>query len=199
LVQIFGQTEASPITYLSHEDHIRAAGSRPDLLLSVGRAAQGVSLRIEVPDAEGIGEVVVRAEHLFQVDADGWRRTGDLGRISDEGYLSLHGRVNDRIIRGGENIYPAEIELVLLEHPGVREVAVVGVPDRRWGEIVKAVVVPASPGSVPDADELRALVAGRLSHFKVPAVVAVVDELPRNPAGKILRRELRSAPAETGS
>jgi acyl-CoA synthetase (AMP-forming)/AMP-acid ligase II len=199
LVQIFGQTEASPITYLSHEDHIRAAGSRPDLLLSVGRPADGVELRIEAPDGEGIGEVVVRAEHLFQVDADGWRRTGDLGRISDDGYLSLHGRINDRIIRGGENIYPAEIELVLLEHPGVREVAVVGVPDRRWGEIVKAVVVPASADAGPDVEELRSLVAGRLSHFKVPALVEVVDELPRNPAGKILRRELRSAPTGAGS
>ena len=79
-------------------------------MLSVGRAAQGVELRIESPDEDGIGEVAVRADHLFQIDDDGWRRTGDLGRISDEGYLSLHGRVNDRIIRGGENIYPTELE-----------------------------------------------------------------------------------------
>jgi acyl-CoA synthetase (AMP-forming)/AMP-acid ligase II len=199
MVQIFGQTEASPISYLSHEDHVRAASSRPDLLLSVGRAARGVELRIEAPDEAGIGEVAVNAEHLFQVDEDGWRRTGDLGRISDEGYLSLHGRVDDRIIRGGENIYPTEIELVLLEHPGVREVAVVGVPDRRWGEVVKAVVVPASADSPPDSDDLRTLVAGRLAHFKVPALVEFVPELPRNPAGKILRRELRSVPAETPS
>ena len=116
-----------------------------------------VEWTIESPDEAGIGEVAVRAEHLFQVDADGWRRTGDLGRISDEGYLSLHGRVDDRIIRGGENIYPTELELVLLEHRGVREVAVVGVPDRRWGEIVKAVVVPASAELPPDAEELRSL------------------------------------------
>jgi acyl-CoA synthetase (AMP-forming)/AMP-acid ligase II len=199
MVQIFGQTEASPISVLSHEDHVRAATSRPDLLLSVGRAASGVEWKIESPDEAGIGEIAVRAEHLFQVDADGWRRTGDLGRISDEGYLSLHGRVNDRIIRGGENIYPTELELVLLEHPGVREVAVVGVPDRRWGEIVKAVVVPASTELPPDTEELRSLIAGRLAHFKVPAIVEFVPELPRNPSGKILRRELRAAPAETAS
>jgi acyl-CoA synthetase (AMP-forming)/AMP-acid ligase II len=199
MVQIFGQTEASPISVLSHEDHLRAATSRPDLLLSVGCAARGVELRVESPDEEGIGEVAVRADHLFQVDDDGWRRTGDLGRISDEGYLSLHGRVNDRIIRGGENIYPSEIELVLLEHPDVREVAVVGVPDRRWGEIVKAVVVPAFPDDPPDTEDLRSLIAGRLAHFKVPAIVEFVAQLPRNPAGKILRRELRVAPAETAS
>jgi acyl-CoA synthetase (AMP-forming)/AMP-acid ligase II len=191
LVQVFGQTEASPLTFLSHDDHLRAAADRPDLLLSVGRAVDHTELAVEHPDADGIGEIAVRASHLFQVDADGWRRTGDLGTISDEGYLSLHGRLNDRIIRGGENIYPAEIELVLLAHPGVREVAVVGVPDRRWGEVVKAVVVPSDPFDPPDPDELKATVAARLARFKVPSVVEFLPELPRNAAGKILRRQLR--------
>jgi long-chain acyl-CoA synthetase len=128
---------------------------------------------------------------VFQVDEDGWRRTGDLGAISDEGYLTLHGRVNDRIIRGGENVYPIEIEHVLAGHPGVREVAVVGVPDRKWGELIKAVVVPTNLGAPPEAEHLRTYIADRLAHFKVPAVIEFASELPRNPAGKILRRQLR--------
>jgi acyl-CoA synthetase (AMP-forming)/AMP-acid ligase II len=191
LLQIFGQTEASPIAFLSHEDHLRAATERPDLLLSVGRPIRGAELRIERPDDDGIGEIAMRAPHVFQRDADGWRRTGDLGTISDEGYVTLHGRLNDRIIRGGENIYPIEIEHLLASHPGVREAAVVGVPDRRWGEIVKAVVVPDDPAAPPDADELRALVGQHLARFKVPAVVEYMTELPRNPSGKILRRQLQ--------
>jgi acyl-CoA synthetase (AMP-forming)/AMP-acid ligase II len=192
LLNIFGQTEASPLAYLSHEDHVRAAEERPDLLLSVGRAVLDTELRVENPDGDGIGEIAVRAEHVFQEDADGWRRTGDLGAISDEGYVTLHGRLNDRIIRGGENIYPIEVELALQAHPGVREVAVVGVPDRRWGEVVKAVVVPADPASPPSLDDLRSFAAGRLAHFKLPTVVELIDELPRNPSGKILRRNLLS-------
>ncbi|MFM2073043.1 MAG: hypothetical protein RLZZ623_3307 [Actinomycetota bacterium] len=191
MVQIFGQTEASPISVLGHDDHCRAIADRPDLLLSVGRAVTGAELRIESPDDEGIGEVAIRAPHIFQVDADGWRRTGDLGTISDEGYLSLHGRVGDRIVRGGENIYPSEIEHVLSSHPAVREVAVVGVADRLWGEIVKAVVVAADPHDLPSTDELRHHAAASMAHFKVPEVVEFVAELPRNAAGKILRRELR--------
>jgi acyl-CoA synthetase (AMP-forming)/AMP-acid ligase II len=191
LLQIFGQTEASPIAFLSHEDHQRAATERPDLLLSVGRAIRGAELRIEHPDDEGIGEIAMRAPHVFQRDDDGWRRTGDLGTISDEGYVTLHGRQNDRIIRGGENIYPIEIEHVLASHPGVREAAVVGVPDRRWGEIVKAVVVPDDPAAPPDVDALRALVGERLARFKVPAIIEYTSELPRNPSGKILRRRLQ--------
>ena len=191
LLQIFGQTEASPIAFLSHEDHVRAATERPDLLLSVGRAIRGAELRIERPDGEGIGEIAMRAPHVFQQDDDGWRRTGDLGAISDEGYITLHGRLDDRIIRGGENIYPIEIEHLLASHPGVREVAVVGVPDRKWGEIVKAVVVPDDPDDPPDADSLRALVGEHLARFKVPAIVEYATELPRNPSGKILRRRLQ--------
>jgi acyl-CoA synthetase (AMP-forming)/AMP-acid ligase II len=191
LLQVFGQTEASPIAFLSHDDHLRANEDRPDLLLSVGRPVQGCELRVEGADAHGIGELALRAPHVFQRDADGWRRTGDLGSISDEGFVFLHGRANDRIIRGGENIYPSEIETALAHHPGVREAAVVGVPDRKWGEIVKAVVVPADGTSPPAEDELRAHLAERLAHFKLPAMYEFVTELPRNPSGKVLRRALR--------
>ncbi len=191
LLQIFGQTEASPLTFLSHQDHQRAITDRPDLLTSVGRAVPRTDLALERVDGEGIGELIARGEHLFQADEDGWRRTGDLGSINAEGFVSLHGRANDMIIRGGENIYPIEIELVLSEHPLVREAAVVGVADRRWGEVVKAVLVAADDERPPSGEEIRDFVASRLAHFKVPAVVEVVDELPRNSAGKVLRRNLK--------
>jgi len=191
LLQIFGQTEASPISFLSHDDHLRAATDRPDLLLSVGRAIRGAELRVERRDDDGVGEIALRAPHVFQADPDGWRRTGDLGTIDDEGYLTLHGRLNDRIIRGGENIYPIEVEHVLAGHPAVREVAVVGVPDRKWGELVKAVIVPLDLAAPPDEESLRALVAGQLARFKVPTLIEFVPSLPRNPSGKILRRQLR--------
>lgn len=190
LVQIFGQTEASPISYLSHEDHLRAISDRPDLLLSVGRAVPGAELAVESAD-DGVGEIAIRSPHVYQVDSDGWRRTGDLGTIDADGYVRLRGRVNDRIIRGGENIYPTEIELALLDHAGVAEAAVVGIPDRKWGEIVKAVVVPADRRTPPTTDELREFLADKLAHFKLPAIIEFAPELPRNPSGKVLRRKLK--------
>jgi acyl-CoA synthetase (AMP-forming)/AMP-acid ligase II len=189
-VQIFGQTEVSPICVLGHDDHLAALDGRAELLQTVGRPPMGIELRIESPDAKGIGEIAVRAPHTFVTDDDGWRRSGDLGRVDAEGYVSLHGRVNDRIIRGGENIYPVEIEVALMKHPGVREAAVVGVPDRRWGEVVKAVVVAADPLAPPTDEELKAQVRNRLAHFKVPAIIEFVAELPRNANGKLLRRKL---------
>lgn len=190
-LQIFGQTELSPISYLGHADHLRAVAGRPDLLTSAGRPIRGTSMRIEQPDDEGIGEIAVNAAHAFVVDDDGWRRTGDLGLIDAEGYLHLHGRINDRIIRGGENIYPSEIEAALSSHPSVREAVVVGVPDRRWGETVRAVVVPNDPAAPPDLVQLRQHVARLVAGFKVPSEFVLIDELPRNPSGKILRRALR--------
>ena len=191
LVNIFGQTEGSPITCLTQADHRRiAAESRGDLLASVGRAAPGVEVRIDGGDGSGIGEVLARADHFFAVAADGWLHSGDLGRLDGEGYLFLAGRRGDKIIRGGENVYPLEVEHVLEEHPAVREAAVVGVPDRRWGEIVKAVIVPADPAAVPDFDDLRAHVRRRLAGFKVPTEWEAAPALPRNASGKVLRRTL---------
>lgn len=189
-LQIFGQTEISPISSMSHDDHLRAVSGRHDLLLSVGRPVIGIEWRVEDPDQDGIGEFTVRAPHAFVVDDDGWRRTGDLGKMSDEGYLFLHGRKNDRIIRGGENIYPLEIENVLLDHPDVREAAVVGIPDRRYGEVVKAVVVLSETATI-DEEGLKSFVADRLAHFKIPALVELRAELPRNASGKVIRRDLR--------
>jgi acyl-CoA synthetase (AMP-forming)/AMP-acid ligase II len=191
LVNIFGQTEGSPVTCLTQSDHRRiVAEGRDDLLSSVGRAAPEVEVRIAAPDASGIGEVVARAEHFFAAGDDGWLHTGDLGRLDTEGYLHLAGRRGDKIIRGGENIYPLEVEHVLEEHPGVREAAVIGVPDRKWGEVVKAVIVPVDPRDLPDVDSLRAHVRARLAGFKVPALWEVASTLPRNAAGKLLRRDL---------
>jgi long-chain acyl-CoA synthetase len=124
---------------------------------------------------------------------DGWFRTGDLGRLDDEGYLFIVDRLKDVIIRGGENIYAAEIEAALYEHPDVAEAAVIGLPHDRLGEEVGAVVRPKR-GATITADEVRAYVGERLAAFKVPARVWVTDdELPRNAAGKVLKRELRQS------
>ena len=191
LVNIYGQTEGSPITCLTSADHRRIAEEgRDDLVRSVGRASPGVELRIEAPDADGVGEVVARAEHLFVTSDDGWLRTGDLGRIDGDGYLFLSGRRGDKIIRGGENIYPLEIEQILEQHPGVREAAVVGLPDRRWGEVVTAVIVPTDPDHAPTVEELRGHVRASLAGFKVPSGWSFAAALPRNASGKLLRRRL---------
>lgn len=191
-IQIFGQTEVSPISCLTHQDHLLAMSGRLELLRTVGRVVQGAELRVEHSDGDGIGELAVRSPHSFAADADGWRRTGDFGRIDADGYITLHGRTNDRIIRGGENIYPFEVEQALLRHPGVREVAVVGIPDRRWGEIVKAVIVAEDAEEPPPIAELQQYVRDRIAHFKVPAVVEFAAELPRNASGKVMRRQLRA-------
>jgi acyl-CoA synthetase (AMP-forming)/AMP-acid ligase II len=190
LVNLYGQTEGSPITCLTAEDHVLAANGRSDLLASVGRAAPGVELRIEHADEHGVGEVCARGEHLFLVDDEGWLRSGDMGRLDDDGYLYLVGRRGDKIIRGGENVYPLEVENVLAEHAAVREAAVVGVPDRRWGEIVCAFVVPVDASAPPGPDALHAFARERLAGFKVPSSWTFVDELPRSPTGKLLRRDL---------
>jgi acyl-CoA synthetase (AMP-forming)/AMP-acid ligase II len=191
LVNIFGQTEGSPITCLTPADHRRiAVECRDDLLESVGRAAPGVSLQVERPDALGVGEVLAMADHLFVVGDDGWLHTGDLGRLDAEGYLFLVGRRGDKIIRGGENIYPIEVEQVLERHPAVQEAAVVGIANRKWGEIVRAVVVPSDPSNPPSDNELRAYVRRSLAGFKVPTEWEFVAALPRSATGKLLRRQL---------
>jgi acyl-CoA synthetase (AMP-forming)/AMP-acid ligase II len=191
LVNIYGQTEGSPITCLTAEDHRSiAAGHRTDLLGSVGRAAPGVEVRIADGGTGDVGEVVARARHLFDTDDEGWLRTGDIGRLDRDGYLFLVGRRGDTIVRGGENVHPLEVEQVLEQHAGVREAAVVGVPDRRWGEVVRAVIVPADPDAPPGAEELRAHTRARLAGFKVPTEWALADALPRNAAGKLVRRRL---------
>jgi acyl-CoA synthetase (AMP-forming)/AMP-acid ligase II len=181
--------------------------ARPD---SVGKPASPVmAVKIvdennnEVPTGE-TGEICIQGPTVFKgyfnlPDAtaaaivDGWFHTGDVGRLDDDGYLYVVDRIKDVIIRGGENIYAAEIEGVLYEHPDVQEAAIVGLPDEKYGEIVGA-FVRLHDGAAATADDLREWVAGRLAAFKVPAVVEIRDaELPRNATGKILKRELREA------
>ena len=166
---------------------------------TVGFPLPGVELRL----AKG-GEVQLRGPNVFggywrqpeataaAFTADGWFRTGDVGEHDPDGYLRLVGRARDLIITGGLNVYPREVEDVLLEHPAVAEVAVAGLPDPEWGELVAAWVVPAPAGDPPPADELTAFAAERLAGFKCPRRIVYVNDLPRNALGKVLRHELRS-------
>ena len=125
-----------------------------------------------------------------RIDADGWLRTGDAGYMDEDGYLYIHDRVKDMIISGGENIYPAEVESAICGHPDVAEVAVIGVPDDKWGEAVKAVVV-MKPGKQPTAHDIIDFTRERIAGFKTPKSVDFIEALPRNASGKILRRNLR--------
>jgi acyl-CoA synthetase (AMP-forming)/AMP-acid ligase II len=120
---------------------------------------------------------------------DGWLYTGDVALMDEDGYVTIHDRVTDMIISGGENVYPAEIENVLLQHPGVADVAVIGQPSAQWGEVPLACVVAA--GGAPKEAEVLAFCDGKLASFKQPKAVAFVDEIPRNPTGKPLKRILR--------
>jgi acyl-CoA synthetase (AMP-forming)/AMP-acid ligase II len=190
LLNVFGQTEGSPLSVLTPADHRAALQDRPELLLSVGRAVPGLELALHAAGQDGVGEVLARADHLFHRDAEGWLHTGDLGRLDGEGYLYLSGRRHDMIVRGGENVHPVEVELAVAEHPGVADVAVVGVADARLGETVVAFVVPADHAAPPDAEQLHSFTRHRLSGFKVPARWHLVAELPRNANGKLLRRRL---------
>jgi acyl-CoA synthetase (AMP-forming)/AMP-acid ligase II len=150
-----------------------------------------------------VGEVVYRgptvmsgywdnAEATEDAFAGGWFHSGDLATRDDEGYLRLVDRKKDMIISGGENVYPAEVERALLEHPSVAEAAVVGVPHPRWVETPLAFVVPAT-GASAHQEELIAHLRDRLASYKKPSAIVVVDVLPRNAAGKVLKRELRNA------
>jgi acyl-CoA synthetase (AMP-forming)/AMP-acid ligase II len=130
------------------------------------------------------------APHLSVHAEDGWLHTGDLGALDSEGYLRLSGRRNDMVVRGGENVYPLEVEHVLVEHPGVAAAGVVGVPDQRLGETLAAFVVPSEAGRMPDHGDLARFTRARLAGFKVPAHWYDVTELPLNGAGKLLRPKL---------
>jgi len=194
-VNLFGQTEGSPVSVLTPADHRWALAGQRELLRSVGRASPGAELRINEPDELGVGEVWMRAPHSFVVDDEGWQHTGDLGRLDGEGYLYLAGRRGDKIIRGGENVYPLEVEQTLEQHPGVRSACVVGVPDRRLGETVMAYLIAATDEH-PDPEELRRFARERLAGFKVPVAWEYVMDFPRNVNGKVLRPVLAARAAE---
>jgi acyl-CoA synthetase (AMP-forming)/AMP-acid ligase II len=201
LSQVYGLTETTgAITFLAHAEHV---GER---MLSCGRATLGADMKVvdaedrEVPHGE-IGEIVYRGGGTMQgywnrpqdtaeVVRDGWFHTGDAGTEDDGGYYYVKDRIKDMIVSGGENIYPAELEGVLAAHPAVADVAVIGVPDVQWGETVKAVVV-RKPGHELAAEELIEWSRGRLAGYKRPRSVDFTEAIPRNPSGKILKRELR--------
>ena len=209
-VQMYGLTETSgPLTFLEPEDHDPARGR----LLSCGRAGPGVELAVTAPDgtpapAGEVGEVRVRAKALMKgywrdeeataaVLVDGWFRTGDAGCLDEAGYLHIRDRVKDMIVSGGENIYPAEVENAIFSHPAVADVAVIGVPDAKWGEAVKALVVRKAATEVSEA-QLIAHARAQIAGYKLPKSITWIDEIPRNPSGKILRRRLRE-PFWTGA
>jgi long-chain acyl-CoA synthetase len=207
--QAYGLTETSGgVVLLLPEDH-DPNGPHPERLLSCGQAAPRVELRIvdletgvDAPTGT-VGEVWIRGPEVMAgywnlpeatVDAittDGWFRSGDVGYLDADGYLYLQDRVKDMIITGGENVYPAEVENVLMSHPAVTDVGVIGVPDDKWGEAVKAVVV-RSPGVDVTEAELVTYARDRLAHYKVPRSIDWADALPRTPTGKILKRDLRA-------
>ncbi|MBN9097290.1 MULTISPECIES: long-chain-fatty-acid--CoA ligase [unclassified Pseudonocardia] len=206
--QVYGMTEAcGVVSSLGPEDHDDPAVAHR--LVSAGTPIHGVEIEVRdpatgepVPTGEA-GEIWVRTDQLMSgywdkpeasaaaITADGWLRSGDGGHMDADGYVYVTDRIKDMIISGGENIYPAEIERVLAEHPTVGDVAVIGVPDERWGEVPKAVVV-AAPGATVDPDALLAYCRENLAGFKCPKSVDVLDELPRNPTGKILKKDLRA-------
>ncbi|MBZ3905096.1 MULTISPECIES: o-succinylbenzoate--CoA ligase [Streptomyces] len=199
-LQGYGMTEAAPGTlFLDAEHAVSKAGS-------AGVPHFFSDVRVVRPDMTPVdidepGEVVVRGPHVMPgywglpeetaaVFADGWFRSGDAARIDEDGYVFIVDRIKDMIISGGENIYPAEIEDQLLAHPDIVECAVIGIPDDKWGEVPRAVVVPRE-GSDLDADEVLASLAGRLAKYKIPKSVVIADELPRTASGKLLKARVR--------
>jgi acyl-CoA synthetase (AMP-forming)/AMP-acid ligase II len=200
LFQVYGSCEAPhPITVLSKADH---ADLRDGRAASIGREALGSEVVVGAPGEEvEEGELLVggatamtgywnNPEATEAAFVDGYYRTGDVARRDADGYLYILDRRREMIISGGLNVYPAEVERVLNEHPGVGEVAVIGVPDERWGETVMAVIVPA-PGSEASEEALLDHCRDRMAGYKKPKTVRFVDDLPKGSTGKILKRELR--------
>ncbi|WP_244929896.1 long-chain-fatty-acid--CoA ligase [Nocardioides sp. W7] len=207
-VQVYGLTEVAGVaTHLMPEDH--RDPEHPERLVSAGRPIPGMEVRIvdpgtltDLPVGEH-GEIWLRSKQVMKgflgkpeetakvLVEDGWFRTGDLGKVDDGGYVFVQDRLKDMIISGGENIYSPEIERVLAEHPAVMEVAVIGIPDDQWGEAVKAVVSLKPDTSATEA-ELIDWCREHLAHYKCPRSVDVLELLPRNPTGKILKRDLRA-------
>jgi fatty-acyl-CoA synthase len=202
IISVFGQTEMSPVTTALPSEHaIRKIGS-------VGKPIPTVPIRIvdehmnDVAPGE-VGEIVYRGPTLMagywnnpkateEAFAGGWFHSGDLVRQDDEGFIYVVDRKKDMIISGGENIYSAEVENALAGHPGIADVAVIGVPHERWGETPVAIVVPADPVDPPKLDHVTEWLRDRLASYKRPTALVLLDELPRSAAGKVLKHELRA-------
>ena len=203
--QQYGMTETTgTVVYLPPEDHDPAGNQR---MRGAGRAMPGVEIRITGPERRvlgpnEIGEIETRSianmvgywkqpeATASTLGADGWLRTGDAGYLDTDGYLYIQDRFKDMIVSGGENVYPSEVESAIYGHPAVADVAVIGVPDERWGEAVKAIVV-LRPGANADPDSIIVFARTRIAAYKAPKSVDFIEALPRNPSGKILRRLLR--------
>jgi acyl-CoA synthetase (AMP-forming)/AMP-acid ligase II len=198
--QLYGLTEScGPGCLIMGEDALTRAGS-------TGRAYFYTDVRVVDPDGKDCapgeaGEIILRGPHNMvgywnrpeataQALRDGWLYTGDVGTIDTDGFVTIRDRLKDMLISGGENIYPAEVENMLLGHPAVADAAVIGLPSPKWGEVPLAVVVAKKGATLGDA-ELLAWCKGKLATFKLPKAAVVVAEIPRNPSGKILKRVLR--------
>ena len=207
--QGYGLTETSPfVTFLAPEWGLAKLGS-------AGRTPMFSELRIVEADGRDVigprrnGEVITRGPNIMKgywnnpeataaaIDAQGWFHTGDIGYLDEDGFLYIADRLKDMVITGGENVYPAEVESVLYDHPAIAEIAVIGLPDEQWGEAVVAVVA-LKPGTTLTLEDLRGFAADRLARYKLPRRLEVVPALPRNPAGKVLKFQLRARLAATG-
>jgi fatty-acyl-CoA synthase len=204
----YGMTETSPVsTQTSASDDIDHRTS------TVGRVHPHVEIKIIDQETGSCvqrgraGELCTRGYSVMlgywddpeqtagAIDDAGWMHTGDLGTIDDDGYVNIVGRLKDLIIRGGENIYPSEVEEFLYSHPEIRDVEVVGVPDARYGEVIAAFVIERTPGTV-DADGLREFCHGRIAHYKIPRYVVTVDDFPMTVSGKVQKFKLREQAIE---
>lgn len=204
--QLYGLTETyGAIISLAPDDH---RPGREHVMRSAGKAMPGVEIRILDGDLKPLppgatGEVAIRSDCVMleywnrpeetakALIGDGWFRTGDAGMLDEQGYLFIQDRIKDMIISGGENVYPAEVESAVYGHPDIADIAVIGVPDPKWGEAVKAIIVRRPGSDLTEADVI-AYARTRIAGFKCPKSVDFTDALPRNPSGKILRRELRA-------
>ena len=208
-VQLYGMTETTgSMTCLPPDQHKLDGAGR---LKSCGRALPGIEIKIvnelgQSVDPFIVGEILIqtpslmkgywkRPEDTEKVLQNGWYRSGDAGYLDDEGYLYIHDRMKDMIVSGGENIYPAEIESALFDHPKVKDVAVIGVPSKRWGEEVKAIIVLSENQACEEShlvEELISFCATKIAKFKIPKSIEFTEALPRNHSGKLLKRVLRA-------
>jgi acyl-CoA synthetase (AMP-forming)/AMP-acid ligase II len=201
--QVYGLTETTgAITVLSPEDHDVKKGK----LRSCGKAIPGVDIKVVTKDGDDlphgeVGEIITKsnlnmkgywnnAKATNETFKDGWFYSGDLGYFDEDEFLYIHDRLKDMIVSGGENIYPAEVENALMSNPDILDAAVVGIPDNKWGEATKAFVVLRS-NNILSEDEIINYVKTKIASYKCPKSVDFIDALPRNPSGKVLRRELR--------
>ena len=206
-IQMYGMTETTgTVVSLSAEDHQRALAGRPELLRSCGRPSVGAQAKVVGGDGEelprgDIGEIWLKSDTNMQSYynlpeatssnlTDGWVHTGDAGYMDEEGYLYLKDRMKDMVVSGGENIYPVEVENAIAKHEAVADVAVIGVPDDKFGEALLAFIV-LSPGQSLDQEEMISFCRDKIAGYKIPRRLEVIEELPRNPSGKILKKILR--------